>query len=164
MHPRHLYDSTMRTVGSFDADAWFGVILLLAALLLELQLQMVAARLTSGAGAWAPRLVPLWILFAVAALALAWQLLCGQREDALHSNADADEARDRKILALLGLVELAMLFASLVMLVGRLDGHEQHTFHAIAAPLYAGMGVLALYGAAKIYVSSTSSSDGYLGA
>lgn len=144
---------------AFSVDAWAGLAIFVGAALLALQLFLVAARLDSVASTasdatlrapWATVLVPLWIVYAALALALAAFLLTTSG-DSGGSDEEVEEARAAGIKVLTALVVLSMFFASTVMLVEKLDGRRAHPYQAIAGPLYAAVGVFGAFGAYVLY-------------
>lgn len=133
----------------FDANAWGGVAFLLGGLALALQAHLLALRLGDDiAWRWTVTLVPLWLVELALALFLVKSLFATH---VVNSDSDADEAREGKINAFAALCLLGMLFASPFMFAQRADGTEEHSFFACAAPLYAGFGVVMLYGASLLY-------------
>lgn len=130
--------------GEFDANAWASIGAAVAGTFLLLQTYLVAARLSGDlAWRWVATLAPAWALDAAAALMLLYYIFVTVPEDA--SDSARAEAREAKLMAFVGLVGFAMIFATELMLCQRADGADI-TFYAAAGPLYAGAAAVAAYG------------------
>ena len=139
-------------VRALDADGHGGAAIFAGALLLAVQIYALAARLAggAGAGAWTRVLVPVWILDAALALFFAAQLMVVAPYGG--SDEERDEAFYTKVQALCALIVLAMMFASELMLANKLDGRDTaRSYNEVFGPLYAGVGVMAAFGASLLY-------------
>lgn len=137
-------------VRALDANGHSGMAIVAAALLLLWQVYALASRLASGVGVWTRVLVPVWVLDAALALFLAAQLMIVAPYGG--SDEERDDAFYAKVQALAALIVLAMVFASELMLANKLDGRDAtRTYHEVFGPLYAGVAVMATFGAALLY-------------
>lgn len=136
---------------SADTDARAGIAVAVLAVLVFMQTHFLAERIEeSVTWSYGATLVPLWIMNAMLALYLVFQLLFGA-----SLWADDDEeylaARDSKITHFSALIVLSMFFASEVMAAQRLDGVIERTMFEIFGPLYAASAFILLFGASIWY-------------
>lgn len=141
-------------VVEFDSGAWVGVAMMLGAALAALQVGLVAAHLEGRlTWSWAATSVPSWIIYLCLELFFILYVVFAAAPETLKDATLEREAKSNKATSLFMVVIVAMLFAAHVMLVERLDASKQHTFFAIAGPLFAGAGATFFFGALGLYMN-----------
>ena len=141
--------------------AWLALLIIVFSILLFLQVHFVALRGEhSVAWSWAATLTPLWIINVLIGLPLlvstARVLSLDVPEHSVVSDSDRDEVFYEGVEHLVALIFFGMLLGTEIMLVQRFDGSHPRTFFAIFGPLYAGIGVLLLFGCGAMWAQCTN--------